>query len=65
MKKIELLAPAGNMKSFKAAIHAGADAVYIGGKVFGARNYADNFEIEAEVIPIDYLERLKKLYVNR
>lgn len=46
MKKIELLAPAGNMKSFKAAIHAGADAVYIGGKVFGARNYADNFEIE-------------------
>lgn len=41
-KKVELLAPAGSMESLKAAIHAGADAVYMGGSRFGARAYADN-----------------------
>ncbi|MBE5039772.1 U32 family peptidase [Ructibacterium gallinarum] len=41
--KIELLAPAGNMECLKAAVSAGADAVYFGGKAFGARSFADNF----------------------
>lgn len=41
--KPELLAPAGNMASLKAAIEAGADAVYLAGKRYGARNYAGNF----------------------
>ena len=43
MKKPELLSPAGNMECLKAAITAGCDAVYLGGKLFGARNYASNF----------------------
>jgi len=45
-KKIELLAPAGNLESLKAAIENGADAVYLGGKLFNAREYADNFDNE-------------------
>lgn len=40
---MELLAPAGNYEGFLGAIHAGADAVYLGGEKFGARAYADNF----------------------
>ena len=40
--KVELLAPAGSFESMKAAIHAGADAVYMGGSKFGARAYANN-----------------------
>lgn len=39
----ELLAPAGSLKALKAAVNAGADAVYISGKKFGARKFADNF----------------------
>ena len=42
----ELLAPAGSFEALTAAISAGADAVYIGGKSFGARAYAKNFETE-------------------
>ena len=42
----ELLSPAGNMESLKAAINNGADAIYLGGKSFGARAYADNFSDE-------------------
>lgn len=42
--KTELLAPAGSYESLIAAVHAGADAVYIGGSRFGARAYADNPE---------------------
>ena len=45
-KKIELLAPAGSMEAFYAAIKNGADAVYLGGKLFNARSFAKNFEIE-------------------
>ena len=41
-KTIELLAPAGSVETARAAILAGADAVYIGGTRFGARAYADN-----------------------
>lgn len=42
-KKIEILAPAGSYDSFRAALAAGADAVYAGGPRFGARAYAENF----------------------
>lgn len=45
MKK-ELLAPAGSMECLKAAIHNGCDAVYLSGKLFGARKYAPNFTNE-------------------
>ena len=48
MKKqtIELLAPAGSWEALEAAVNAGADAVYMGGKAFGARQYASNFDRE-------------------
>lgn len=46
MKELELLAPAGSLKTLKAVIHAGADAVYLGGSMFGARAYANNFNKE-------------------
>ena len=42
----ELLSPAGNMECLKAAIHNGADAIYLGGKSFGARAFAGNFTNE-------------------
>ena len=41
-KKVEILAPAGSFDSMKAAVAAGADAVYMGGSRFGARAYAEN-----------------------
>ena len=43
MDKIELLAPAGNKESLYMAVHAGADAIYLSGKKYGARKFADNF----------------------
>ena len=45
----EILAPAGSMEALRAAVSAGADAVYLGGSRFGARAYADNFG-EAELL---------------
>lgn len=54
MKKTELLAPAGSLESLKAAVNAGADAVYIGGTKFGARAYADNLSVEDMKWAIDY-----------
>ena len=42
----ELLAPAGDMECLYAAVAAGADAVYVGGKRFGARAFAKNFDID-------------------
>ena len=50
----ELLAPAGSMDSLVAAVNAGADAVYIGGKRFGARKYSANFSDEELGQAIDY-----------
>lgn len=44
-RKMELLAPAGNLEIFQAVISAGADAVYFGGDAFGARSYAKNFTV--------------------
>ncbi|MDF2986824.1 MAG: collagenase-like protease [Eubacterium sp.] len=45
-KKIELLAPAGNYEAFLAAVENGADAVYLGGKLLNARQFAGNFDDE-------------------
>ena len=46
MNRVELLAPAGSPEGFYGAVHAGADAVYLGGSRFGARAYAENFTEE-------------------
>lgn len=54
IKRAELLAPAGNYECFLAAIHAGADAVYLAGKQFGARAAADNFSKDELVSAIRY-----------
>lgn len=54
MKKIELLAPAGNMESLIAAIEAGCDAVYLGGYMFGARSFAGNFSNEEIIEAVNY-----------
>ena len=51
---IEVLSPAGSFESLKAAISAGADAVYLGGDQFGARAYASNFPYEEMIRAIDY-----------
>lgn len=48
----ELLVPVGTMESLKIAIHSGADAVYLGGKKFGARAYANNFTEEEMISAI-------------
>lgn len=53
-RRVELLAPAGNPEGFYGAIHAGADAVYLGGERFGARAYADNFTAEEIIACIRY-----------
>jgi putative protease len=45
-RKIELLAPAGNREALHAAVENGADAVYLGGKLFNARQQAENFDME-------------------
>ena len=50
---IELLAPAGSYEGFEAALGAGADAVYVGGAMFGARAYAQNFNEEELLRAID------------
>jgi len=46
MDKLELLAPAGDWEAFLAAVENGADAVYLGGKLFNARQFASNFDSE-------------------
>ena len=53
-KKIELLAPAGSLAALKAAVENGADAVYIGGPMFSARQKAENFTYEQMKAGIQY-----------
>ena len=53
-KKIELLAPAGSLAALKAAVENGADAVYIGGPMFSARQKAENFTREQMQAGIQY-----------
>ncbi|MCD8248421.1 MAG: U32 family peptidase [Lachnospiraceae bacterium] len=52
--KLEILAPAGSMESLRAAVNAGADAVYMGGSRFGARAYAQNPDPDGLLGAIDY-----------
>lgn len=54
LKELELLAPAGSFETFQAVIHAGADAVYLGGSQFGARAYANNFSEDELCRAIDF-----------
>lgn len=62
---LELLMPAGNLKKLKTAFHFGADAVYIGGKAFSLRAFADNFTNEEIVDATNYAHSLgKKVYVT-
>ena len=51
---MELLSPAGNFECLKAAIEAGCDAVYLGGKLFGARAFSNNFSNEELIEAINY-----------
>lgn len=65
MAKVELLAPAGNYESFLGAVHAGADAVYLGGDKFGARAFADNFSEEQLCKAIRYAHLFgRKVYLT-
>lgn len=63
--KVELLAPGGSFDSVIAAINAGADAVYTGGAMFGARAGADNLTTEQLIEALDYAHiHNKKLYLT-
>lgn len=65
MRKIEVLAPAGNMEALIAAVQAGADAVYLGLTVFSARAFAGNFTQEEFTEAIKYCHiRNVKVYVT-
>lgn len=55
--RIEVLAPAGSLEICKAVINAGADAVYLGGDMFGARAYAGNLNNEEMLEALDYAHR--------
>lgn len=62
---LELLMPAGNLKKLKTAFHFGADAVYLGGKAFSLRAFADNFTDEEIIEGIRLAHLLgKKVYVT-
>ncbi|NLU04563.1 MAG: U32 family peptidase, partial [Methanothermobacter sp.] len=50
----ELLAPAGSPDTFRVALNAGAEAVYLSGKDFGARYYAENFSLREIREAVDY-----------
>ena len=64
-REVEVLAPAGSYDCFRAAISAGADAVYAGGSRFGARAYADNFSEEELIRAIEEAHLFgKKLYLT-
>lgn len=65
MKKVELLAPAGNFAKLKTAFYFGADAAYIGGKSFSLRSFADNFDEEGLKNAIELAHSLnKKVYIT-
>lgn len=64
-KALEVLAPAGSIESMKAAVAAGADAVYMGGSRFGARAYADNPDEDGLLKAIDYIHlHGRRLYLT-
>lgn len=62
---LELLAPAGSAAAARAVIHAGADAIYLGGEYFGARASADNFTSSRLLEMIDYAHLYgRKVYLT-
>lgn len=64
-KDFELLTPAGNLEILKGVIESGADAVYVGGSMFGARAYANNFTEEELLEAIDFAHlRGVKVYLT-
>lgn len=65
MRKVEILAPAGSYETMVGAFNAGADAVYMGGQLFGARAYADNPDQDGLLRGIDYAHiHGKRLYLT-
>lgn len=65
MQTIELLAPAGSMEALIAAVQNGCDAVYLGGTMFGARAFANNFDETEMVEAITYAHSYGvKVYVT-
>lgn len=65
MKKVELLAPAGDLEKLKMAIIYGADAVYLGGEAFGMRKASKNFTLDQIREGVEFAhERGKKVYVT-
>ena len=65
MSNIELLAPVGSYGKLLTALHFGADAVYLGGKSFGLRAFADNFTVEEikKAVEVTHAQN-KKVYVT-
>lgn len=64
-KRIELLAPAGDMERLKTAIYFGADAVYFAGKKFGLRAFSNNFDLEEISLAVKYCHQHNvKAYVT-
>jgi len=65
MKKVELLAPAGNLEKLKMAVLYGADAVYLGGEEFSLRAYAENFTLDELKAGVEFAHsKGKKVYVT-
>lgn len=65
LNKVELLAPAGDLERLKIAITYGADAVYIGGEIFGMRSAAKNFSKEDMIEGVNFAhERGKRVFVT-
>ena len=65
MRKIELLAPAGDLEKLKVALVYGADAVFIGGREFSLRSKASNFTLEEIKEGVEFAHKLnKKVHVT-
>ena len=65
IEKVELLAPAGDLERLKIAIMYGADAVYLGGQIFGLRAAAKNFSLEDLKKAVNYAHKKGvKVYVT-
>lgn len=64
-RKPEILAPAGSVSALRAAVAAGADAIYIGGSRFGARAYAESTQTDSLLSAVDYAHlRGRKVYLT-
>lgn len=62
-RDVEILAPAGSMECLRAAVAAGADAIYLGGTKFGARAYAQNLSEEDLVQAIEYVHIMEERFI--